>query len=300
MNNIGNTPLIRLINIEKEFSLPFRLYAKDESKEATGSIKDRPALEIITNAINNKELIPGISTIVEATSGNMGISLAYVAKQYDINCRIYMPVSASIERRKKMEALGAEVILVNGGMKECNLEVAKYIKNTKNAYLSKQFSNIFNPLAHEKYTSKEIIDDLGKVPNYFIAGVGTGGTLIGCARTFKKLDKNVKIVGVEPLASPLLTKGYASSHKIQGIGANFIPDIYQKELVDDIVDISDEEAYEGVRLLYKLEKLFNGISSGAALMGAIKYKDKIAKDNDVVIILPDSGDRYLSIGGLYE
>lgn len=296
---VGNTPLIELKNIEEYYHLPFRLFAKDESHNPTGSIKDRAALSIIQSALDSGEIKEG-DTIVEATSGNMGISLAYIAKLYHLSCRIYMPSSASKERKEMMENYGAEVIIVNGAMKDCVEEAINYSKDNPHAYYTDQFVNRNNPLAHILTTSKEIISSLNKTPDYFFAGVGTGGTLIGTSKGLKEKDNHTKIIGIEPASSPLLTEGRSGAHKIQGIGANFVPSIYQKEYVDEVITVSNEEAYLGAKLLKEKENLFNGISSGAALMGAIKYRDKIKENSDVVIILPDSGNRYLSVEGLYE
>ena len=299
VKDIGNTPLLRLKRIEEKYHLPFALYAKYEASNPTGSIKDRPAYSIIQNALKNNQLNEN-SVIVEATSGNMGISFAFIAHELNIKCRIYMPQSASIERRRKMQEYGAEIVLVEGGMSKAVEEALEYVKNNEHAYYTDQFANPYNPLAHYENTSREIIESLGSTPDYFFAGVGTGGTLIGNARRFKENNKDVKIYGIEPYESPLLSKGEAHPHLIQGIGANFVPKIYDASLVTEILTVSNMEAYEGARILKREEELFCGITSGANLFGVIKYKDKIKENSKVVIILPDSGDRYLSVEGLYE
>lgn len=299
MVNVGHTPLIRLKNIENKYHLPFELYAKLEANNPTGSIKDRPALSIIENALKNKE-INSSSTIVEATSGNMGISFAYLAREFNMKCVIFMPETASIERRIKMEEYGASIILVKGGMSKAVEEALSYVKEHDNCYYTDQFVNPYNMLAHYEHTSEEIIKDLGRVPDYFVAGMGTSGTVMGNSKKFKEIDPNIKVIGIEPEESPLITKGEAHPHLIQGIGANFIPKLFNPSLVDEVITVSNSEAYEGTRELKKEEGLFVGITSGCALKGAIKLKDKIKENSKVVIILPDSGDRYLSVENLYE
>lgn len=296
--NIGHTPLVRLKRIEELYHLPFELYGKDESKNPTGSIKDRAAYYMIKNALDNGSINEN-SIIVEATSGNMGISIAYICSLYHLRCVLFMPISASKERREMMSQYGAELVLVDGGMSQCVDASLKFQQEHPEAYILDQFNNPFNPKAHEETTSQEIIESLGCTPDYFLAGFGTAGTLIGNARAFKR-SGTCTIIGVEPLNSPLVTKGEAHPHLIQGIGANFIPGIFDRSFVDEVITVSGEDAYKGTKLLYKEENLFMGISSGAALMSLLNYKDNIKENSKVVIILPDSGNRYRSIDGLYE
>lgn len=299
IKDIGNTPLLRLEKIENKYHLPFCLFAKYEAFNPTGSIKDRPAYSIIQNALN-ENLINKDSIIVEATSGNMGISFAFIAKELNIKCKIFMPETASIERRKMMEFYGAEVVLTKGGMQGAVNEAIQFVNNNPNAYYTDQFANPNNKKAHYETTSLEIINSLGGAPDYFVAGVGTSGTLIGNAERFKEINKDIQIIGIEPEESPLLTKGEAHPHLIQGIGANFVPKIYDSSLVDKIVTVSNNEAYEGTRILKREEDLFCGITSGCALYSVIKYQHLFKENSKVVIILPDSGDRYLSVENLYE
>lgn len=209
-----------------------------------------------------------------------------------------MPVSASMEREQMIKQYGAEVIRVQGGMKECSEKAQNYCKTHVNSYFCDQFNNLDCVLAHYQ-TGQEIIDCLGQTPDYFIAGIGTGGTISGCATILKKKG-SVKIIGVEPEASPLLTKGIASPHKIQGIGANFVPSILKRELVDEVIDVSDEQAYHHTRILKRVAGLFVGITSGAALAALMQIKNRIESGKKVVLILPDDGNRYLSVEGLYD
>ena len=297
--DIGHTPLIRLENIEKRFNLSFKLFAKYEADNPTGSIKDRPAYFIIKEALENKEINES-TTIVEATSGNMGISFAFIAQELKMKCMIFMPKSASKERRIKMEEYGASIVLVDGGMSQAVEEAVKYCETHPNTYYTKQFSNPHNIKAHYETTSLEIISSLSNTPDYFFSGIGTSGTIMGNAKRFKENNPSMVVVGIEPEESPLLTKGEAHPHLIQGIGANFIPDLFDKKYIDKIITVSSLEAYEGTRILKNEEGLFTGITSGCNLMGVIKNKDFIKENSNVVIILPDSGDRYLSVENLYE
>lgn len=297
---IGNTPLIELKNIEKIYNLGFKLYAKLERCNPSGSIKDRASYQIIKDALNKKE-INNESTIVEATSGNTGISLSMICAYLGLKCVIFMPQSASKERILMMKAYGSEVILTKtGGMKESVKQANEYVLNHPNSYLTRQFDNVSNIRAHELYTANEILDDLNNELDIFISAFGTSGTLIGCSKTFKKFNQHILCYGVEPFESSLINKGVAGPHLIQGIGANFVPSLYNKEYVDGVIDVTNEEAYFGTRLLAKKEGLLVGISSGAALMGALKLNTIENKSKKVVIILPDNGERYLSVEGLYE
>lgn len=299
---IGNTPLIKLNNIEKKHSLKFNLFAKLERSNPTGSVKDRAALYIIKEALRTGKINQD-STIIEATSGNTGISLAMIGASLKLKVIIVMPESASKERRDLMSVLGAKLILtpasegMNGSVKVAN----DLLKNTPNSFSSDQFNNPSNVLAHFETTSIEILKDLDNKLDYFVAGFGTSGTLIGNAKRFKKINSNIQIVGVEPASSPLVSKGEAGSHKIQGIGANFIPSLFDKGLVDKVITITNEEAYEGVNLLAKQEGILSGISSGANLMAALKLNEEDNIENkNVVIILPDNLERYLTVEGLIK
>ena len=298
---IGNTPLVKLNKIIEKYDLSFNLYAKLERNNPSGSVKDRAAYYIIKDAFE-KRLINKDSTIIEASSGNMGISLALISSYYNLKCIITMPSNASKERIKMMEAYGAKVILTKKeeGMKGSINEANRLAKEIPSSFLTKQFENEANIKAHYETTSKEILSDLDNKLDVFIAGIGTSGTLIGNAKRFKEELKSVEIIGVEPLSSPLINKNIAGSHLIQGIGANFIPSLYNKNYVDRVLDISNEDAYRGVKLLSSLEGLFVGISSGASLMAALTLNKEIYKNKNVVIILPDNGERYLSVEGLYE
>ena len=298
---IGETPLIKLENIIKKYGLTFNLFAKLERNNPSGSVKDRAAYFIIKDAIESKKINKD-SVIIEATSGNMGISLAMIASSFNLRCIICMPENASKERVLMMKAYGAEVILTSkkegmaGSVKLAEELGRKY----QNSFLAHQFENESNVKAHYETTSWEILKDLDGRLDVFMAGVGTSGTLIGNAKRFKETNPKIEIIGIEPKASPLLNKGVSGPHLIQGLGPNFLPKIYQKDLVDKIFDIDNEEAYEGSRVLAKCEGLLCGISSGAALMGALKLDKVKYKDKNVVIFLPDNGERYLSVENLYE
>lgn len=286
---IGNTPLVNLSHINKEYDS--KLYAKIEKNNLSGSIKDRACLEMITSLINQGKLKKG-STIIEPTSGNTGIGLACLCNAYSLNCIIVMPESMSLERRKLIKDYNARLELVSGGMKECK-EKAEELKNKiPNSIVLGQFDNEYNPLAHYKYTAKEIFKDLPEV-DVIICGIGTGGTISGIGKYVKDHKLNTEIIGVEPKSSPLITNNLVGQHKIQGIGANFIPKILDKNVIDKMMLVSDEDAINSSRELVKKEGLFVGISSGAVfaaakeLINQEKYKNK-----KIVMIFPDSGERY--------
>ena len=301
LNSIGETPLVKLDNIIKKYQLTFNLFAKLERCNPSGSVKDRAAYFIIKDGLDEKK-IDKDSVIIEATSGNMGISLSMIAASFGLKCIICMPENASKERVLMMKAFGAEVILTDkkegmtGSVKKAEELGRKY----KNSFLAHQFENASNIKAHYETTSWEILKDLDGKLDVFMAGVGTSGTLIGNAKRFKQLNPKIEIIGIEPASSPLLNKGLSGPHLIQGLGPNFLPKIYDKKLVDKVFDITNEEAYEGTRILAKTEGMLCGISSGAALMGALKLNKDIYKNKNVVIILPDNGERYLSVENLYE
>ena len=301
LNSIGETPLVKLDNVIKKYQLTFNLFAKLERCNPSGSVKDRAAYFIIKDGLDEKK-IDKDSVIIEATSGNMGISLSMIAASFGLKCIICMPENASKERVLMMKAFGAEVILTDkkegmtGSVKKAEELGRKY----KNSFLAHQFENASNIKAHYETTSWEILKDLDGKLDVFMAGVGTSGTLIGNAKRFKQLNPKIEIIGIEPASSPLLNKGLSGPHLIQGLGPNFLPKIYDKKLVDKVFDITNEEAYEGTRILAKTEGMLCGISSGAALMGALKLNKDIYKNKNVVIILPDNGERYLSVENLYE
>ncbi len=301
LNSIGETPLVKLDNVIKKYQLTFNLFAKLERCNPSGSVKDRAAYFIIKDGLDEKK-IDKDSVIIEATSGNMGISLSMIAASFGLKCIICMPENASKERVLMMKAFGAEVILTDkkegmtGSVKKAEELGRKY----KNSFLAHQFENASNIKAHYEATSWEILKDLDGKLDVFMAGVGTSGTLIGNAKRFKQLNPKIEIIGIEPASSPLLNKGLSGPHLIQGLGPNFLPKIYDKKLVDKVFDITNEEAYEGTRILAKTEGMLCGISSGAALMGALKLNKDIYKNKNVVIILPDNGERYLSVENLYE
>lgn len=296
---IGNTPLVRLKNIEKEFNLNSKLYAKLERSNPTGSIKDRAAKEMIVSALNEK-LIDKDTLIIEPTSGNTGIGLAAICASLGLKLVLFMPSSASVERVKIMKAYGATCNLVSsGGMKGCIDEANKLHEEIKNSFIPSQFDNNNNVIAHYKGTGPEIYNQLDGNIDIFVAGFGTGGTLTGVTKYLKEKNSNIKSIGVEPKSSAFITTNTKGAHKIQGIGAGFKPSILDLSLVDEVLTISDEEAYEFTRLMAKKEGLFVGISSGSNVCALVK----IAKENPnktIVTVLPDNGERYLSVEGLFE
>lgn len=291
---IGNTPLVRLHKIEELFNLKSRLYAKVEMFNPTASIKVRIAKRIIDDALE-KKTINKDSLIIEPTSGNTGVGLAFICACYGMKFIAVIPENMSIERMKLIKAYGGDIVLtkkelgMNGAVEEAN----RLHKLSKNSIIPSQFTNKENPLAHYYTTGKEIYDAMEGNIDYFVAGIGTGGTITGIGKYLKEKNSNIKCVGLEPLSSPLLTSNKSGSHKIQGIGANFIPKTLDLNYVDKVLDISDDEAFEFARLLALKEGLFVGISSGCALAGAIKIA-KEEKNKNIVLILPDTGERYLS------
>lgn len=288
--SIGNTPLIKLSNISKKDR---SIYSKLESTNPSGSIKDRAALYMIDAAEATGLLKPG-GTIIEPTSGNTGISLAMIAAARDYNVIIVIPSGLSKERTQLIRAYGAEIVEIEkGGMAEA-VKYAEDMAVKKGYFFPNQFTNESNLIAHYETTSVEILKELGSDFTAFIAGVGTGGTLIGNARRFKEKNKDIKIIAIEPESSPVLTGKEAGSHKIQGIGANFIPYLYSFDLVDSVKQISDEKAYEGAKLLAEKEGILAGFSGGANIMGALELSEELGPDSIVVTVIPDSGQRYLS------
>lgn len=293
---IGNTPLVKLSRFAKEYGIQANIYAKLEYFNPAGSIKDRVAFEMIDAAEKDGTLKEG-SVIIEPTSGNTGIGLAAIAAAKGYRAIIIMPETMSEERKKLMKAYGAELILTDGakGMAGC-IEKAEELKaSLPGSIIAGQFVNPANPAAHVKTTGPEIWADLDGKVDAFVAGIGTGGTITGNGRYLKEKNPEIKVVGVEPASSPLITEGNAGAHKIQGIGANFVPDILDMSVVDEVMAISDEDSYKFAQAVVKSEGIFVGISAGAALCGAVKLaKREEYKGKNIVVIFPDGGDRYLS------
>lgn len=298
---VGNTPLLELSNIIKEEKVNARILAKLECFNPTSSAKDRPALEMILRA-EEKGLLKEGATIIEPTSGNTGIGLAAIGASRGYRVIIVMPDTMSRERVMLTKAYGAEVILTDGrlGMQGSIEKAEKLAKEIDGAFIPAQFENPSNPEAHYKTTGVEIWDDTDGNVDIFVAGIGTGGTLSGVGKYLKEKNPDVKIVGVEPAKSPLLTKGEAGAHGIQGIGANFIPENLDRNVYDEIIDVSDEDAFLYARNMARKEGVAVGISSGAALYGAIELaKREENKGKTIVALLTDTGERYLSTS-LYE
>ena len=290
---IGNTPIVRLKNIEKLFNLKCELYGKCELFNPGGSIKDRCAYYLINDALENGAITKD-SVIIEPTSGNTGIGLAMIGAYLGIKVIIVMPDNMSKERISTMEKYGATVVLTDGknGMKGSIDKAIELSKSYKNAFIPSQFENPSNPKSHYETTGREIFSDFGNTLDFFVSAIGTGGTISGTARYLKENSPNTKIIGVEPKSSPLITEGKASSHKIQGIGANFIPKNLDLELIDKVLTVSDEDAFLGKDILAKAEGLLCGISSGCALSAMLE----IANENEgkkILAIFPDTGLRYL-------
>lgn len=293
---VGNTPLLRLNNIEKEFGLNAKLLAKLEFLNPAGSVKDRVGLALIEEA-EKKGLLNKNSVIIEPTSGNTGIGLAMAAAVKGYKAIIVMPETMSEERKKLMIAHGAELVLTDGkkGMAGAIEKAEELSKEIPNSFIPDQFSNPDNALAHFKTTGPEILKDTKSEVDIFVAGIGTGGTITGTGKFLKENIKNIKIVGAEPFSSPVLTKGTSGAHKIQGIGAGFVPKVLDREILDEVIAVSDEDAISTARDFGKLEGFLIGISGGAALYSAIKLaKRKENEGKTIVLVLPDNGSRYLS------
>lgn len=293
---IGNTPLLELTNYDLKNSLEATIIAKLEYFNPAGSVKDRIAFAMIKDG-EDKGLINKDTVIVEPTSGNTGIGLALVAASRGYKLILTMPETMSIERRNLLKALGAEIVLTPGteGMKGAIKKAEEINQSTPGSYMPQQFTNPANPEIHRNTTAIEIWNDTDGKVDIFIAGVGTGGTITGVGEVLKKKNPKIKIIAVEPYDSPVLSGGNPGPHKIQGIGAGFVPDIYNKNVVDEIFKVKNEEAFESARELAEAEGLLVGISSGAATYAATQIaKRPENKGKNIVVLLPDSGERYLS------
>lgn len=293
---IGNTPLVELTNIEKQYSLKAKLYAKVEYFNPTGSVKDRIALSMINDALE-KGLINENSVLIEPTSGNTGIGIAALCAMKNIKCILVMPESMSIERRKLLSIYGAKLVLTEAkeGMGGSIKKAKELEKTIPNAVILGQFDNEANPRIHYLTTGKEIYNDLNGKVDLFVAGIGTGGTISGTGKYLKEKIKGVKIIGVEPLSSPVISQNKKGSHKIQGIGAGFIPSTLDLSIIDKVETCSDEDAFKFAKIVPSIEGMLVGISSGASLKVAIEYAKKEENANkNIVVLFPDSGDRYLS------
>ena len=293
---IGKTPLLELTRIEDEFGLKAKVLAKLEYFNPAGSVKDRIAKRMIEDAEDSGKLKPG-ATIIEPTSGNTGIGLSAVAAAKGYKTVIVMPETMSVERRQLMKAYGAELVLTEGakGMKGAIAKAEELAAGIENSFIPGQFENPSNPAAHRDTTGPEIWEDTDGKVDYFVAGVGTGGTVTGVGEYLKEKNANIKVVAVEPEASQTLAKGDAAPHKIQGIGAGFVPDTLNTEIYDEIIPVTNEDSFETGRLIGQKQGVLVGISSGAALWAAIELAKKPENEGkNIVVLLPDTGDRYLS------
>ncbi len=293
---IGNTPLVELTHVEKAYGLEARLLAKLEYFNPAGSVKDRIAKEMIEQAEREGKLKPG-STIIEPTSGNTGIGLASIAAAKGYRAVIVMPETMSVERRNIIRAYGAEIVLSDGtkGMKGAIAKAEELRETIPDSFIPEQFENTANPEAHRKTTGPEIWEDTDGEVDVFVAGVGTGGTITGVGEFLKGKKSDVKVVAVEPASSPVLSKGTPGAHKIQGIGAGFVPNILNTTVYDEIVPVENDDAINTAKDFATKEGVLVGISSGAALYAAIEVaKRPESKGKTIVALLPDSGDRYFS------
>ena len=293
---VGNTPIVKIDNFAREQGASAQILAKLEFFNPAGSVKDRIAKEMILQAEADGTLKPG-ATIIEPTSGNTGIGLAAIAAAKGYKALIVMPDSMSVERQKLMKAYGAELVLTPGvlGMKGAIAKAEELVKEMPNSIIAGQFTNPANPLAHKKTTGPEIWQDTDGKIDIFVAGAGTGGTISGTGEYLKEMNPDIKIIAAEPASSPFLTKGIAGAHKIQGIGAGFLPQTMNVNVCDEIITVTDDDAYECARHVARCEGILVGISSGAALWAASEISKR--KENEgklIVVLLPDTGDRYLS------
>ena len=290
---VGNTPLVKINKLNKN---PNTILVKLETFNPFQSVKDRVGIAMI-EAAEKEGKINKDSTIIEPTSGNTGIALAFVAAAKGYKLILTMPETMSVERRQLLKILGAELVLTDGakGMSGAVAKAEELVAQTKNSFMPQQFNNQANPEIHKKTTAIEILNDTDGKVDIFIAGVGTGGTITGVGEILRKKNPNVKIIAVEPKDSPVLSGGAPGSHKIQGIGAGFIPQVLNRDVIDEIILVSNEDAGETARQLAKAEGILAGISSGAAFWAALQVaKRKENKDKTIVVVLPDSGERYLS------
>ena len=293
---IGGTPLLELTHIEKEFGLKAKILAKLEYFNPAGSVKDRVAKAMIDDA-EQKGLLKKGSVIIEPTSGNTGIGLASVAAARGYRIIIVMPETMSVERRQIMKAYGAELVLTEGakGMKGAIAKADELAKEIPDSFVPGQFVNPANPKAHFEHTGPEIYADTDGKVDFFVAGVGTGGTITGVGGYLKSKNPDVKVIAVEPATSAVLSTGVAGAHKIQGIGAGFVPDVLDTKIYDEIIPVSNEDAFSTGKLIGKKEGVLTGISSGAALHAAIELAKRAENEGkNIVVLFPDTGDRYLS------
>lgn len=293
---IGRTPLLELSNIEKELELEAKIIVKLEYFNPAGSVKDRIAKAMIEEAEVSGKLTPE-SVIIEPTSGNTGIGLAAVATANGYRIILVMPETMSVERRQLMKAYGAELVLTEGakGMKGAIAKAEEIAKEISHSFIPGQFVNPANSKAHRETTGPEIYEDTDGKVDIFVAGVGTGGTITGVGEYLKSKNSNVKVVAVEPASSPVLSKGVAGAHKIQGIGAGFVPDVLNTQIYDEIITVENDDAFNTGKLIGKKEGVLVGISSGAAVFAAIELaKREENRGKNIVVLLPDTGDRYLS------
>ena len=296
LDTVGGTPLVELVNLEKKYNLKAKILAKVESFNPAGSVKDRIAKAMIEDA-EKQGLINKDTVLIEPTSGNTGIGLSMVAASKGLRIILTMPETMSIERRNLLKAYGAELVLTEGskGMKGAIAKAEELAQTIPNAFIPSQFTNMANPKIHYLTTGPEIFNDSEGKVDILVAGVGTGGTLSGTGKYLKEKIKDFKVVAVEPESSPVLSKGVAGPHKIQGIGAGFIPQTLDTSIYDEILPISNEEAFEKGKESARKEGILIGISSGAALSAAIKIAQREENINKtIVVIFPDTGERYLS------
>jgi len=295
---IGNTPLLELSNYSVEHNIKARLVAKLEYFNPLGSVKDRAGYAMIADA-EERGLLTSDSVLIEATSGNTGIALAFVAAAKGYRLILTMPETMSVERRSLLKALGAELVLTEGakGMKGSIEKAEELHESIPNSLIVGQFENPANPAMHKRTTAEEIWRDTDGKVDIFVCGVGTAGTISGVGEVLKQRNPDIKIVAVEPEASPVLSGGSPAPHKIQGIGPGFVPGNYNPAVVDEIIQVKQEDAFEGTRQLAKTEGLLVGISSGAALCGAVELAGRPEnKDKMIVVLFPDTGERYMSMG----